>query len=79
MEEKHAFKLVGNLSDAQSEKKLLMSMGMPSYCMSPELKDYLSTELSKEAAVAKERREAREERQLTRKGGGEKGAGGGKP
>ena len=39
-----------------------------SLCICPSLQSWIATELSKEASVAKERRKAREERQLAKPG-----------
>ncbi|CAE8585339.1 unnamed protein product, partial [Polarella glacialis] len=53
-------------NEALSEHNLMMGLQQPTYMMSPELRTWISGELSQEAAVLKERRKAREERTLAR-------------
>lgn len=69
IEERHKFKLVS--ADDAGEGALFM--GAPSGArvgsiISPKLTEWIGTEMQKEALVSKERRKAREERALSRKG-----------
>ena len=84
IEERHKDKLlVGGADhlDRQQEYNILMNTtGDSAHCMCPALKEYLASEVGKQMVIDKERRKAREERELarTRKPpkGGPKGAGG---
>ena len=70
IEEKHKYKL--QASDETGEGALFMgAMGgaRAGSVVSPKLTEWVGSELQKEAAVAKERRKAREERNLARKTG----------
>ena len=65
IEERHADRVLTNL-DGEDEYRLLMSINQTQIMVSPALKEFLATELGKEASVLKERRKAREERVLAR-------------
>ena len=74
IEEKHKFKL--QASDDSGEGALFMgAMGGARIgsVVSPKLTEWVGGELQKEALVAKERRKAREERNLARKSAGKDG------
>ena len=64
---------------ADEDEYLFMGVGETRglVMVSPNLEDYLATQLSKESAVMKERRKMREERQLSRASAGGGGASGG--
>jgi hypothetical protein len=70
LEQKHSEKTAARgdsgATEALSEHNLMMGLQQPTFMMSPELRTWISTELSQEAAVLKERRKAREERTLAR-------------
>lgn len=55
-------------SDFQEEAHLFMGSDLVrgNVCVAPELRSWMAEELNGEVAIAKERRQAREERQLTR-------------
>ena len=78
IEDRHAERLFQGDEQAKEkaeEYSILMSIQSSTTCMSPKLKEFLANELSKQAAVLKERRKAREKRVLARtpKNGGAKG------
>ena len=68
IEEQHKLKLTSS-DDAGESSLFLGSMGgsRSGTCISPKLSEWIGAEMAKEAAVAKERRKAREERALSRK------------
>ena len=55
-----------------------VSHGRGHICVCPALRDHVSAQLQKEAAINKERRKAREERALAAGGGEDQGGGGGR-
>ena len=61
--------------DAELNHNLMIGMthGRGHVCVCPALRDHVSSQLQKEAAIAKERRKAREERALAASGTGEGG------
>ena len=73
IEEQHKMKLA-SLEDAGESALFLGSSGgsRVGTCISPKLSEWMGSEMQKEAAIAKERRKAREERLLSRKQGGDK-------
>lgn len=69
IEERHKLKITA--TDDAGESALFMGAGggmRAGLVVSPKLTEWIGSEMQKEALVAKERRKAREERQLSRKG-----------
>jgi len=86
IEERNEDRMISNAGGSEhghaQEYQILMSTsGECQYCMMPALKEFLATEVGKQMAIDKERRKAREERDLARQNRnppkGPKGAGGG--
>ena len=53
-------------SEADQNIQLFMGFRHGNICVCPQLQEHIAEELKKEAAVSKERRKAREERQLAK-------------
>ena len=71
IEERHKDRLGGGSHDTvdrRNEYEILMGTTMDaSHCMMPALRQYLASEVGKQMMIDKERRKAREERELSRK------------
>ena len=72
IEERHENKLVDVDKHGQNHLISGLDETRGGICLSPALREYVAQELTKESLIMKERRKAREERALARKGEGNK-------
>ena len=63
-EEKWKDRVLGNQNEGASEAAMFSGVGQRTLCIAPQLQDWMTEELRKESAILKERRKAREERNL---------------